>query len=876
MNSEQHATIYRKDYQVPEYLAEDLHLTFQLHETFTTVINRAVYTVNQDSSECTGRIRLFGEGLELLEIRLDGRELAADAYQLSEKDLTLVPGADRFELEIVTRIDPAANTSLEGLYRTSGNFCTQCEPEGFRKITYYQDRPDVLARFTTRIEGDRDQCPVMLSNGNLVDQGELADNRHFTVWQDPFPKPCYLFALVAGRLECIEDRFTTRSGRDVLLRIFVEERNREKCGHAMRSLKKAMKWDEEVFGLEYDLDVFMIVAVDDFNMGAMENKGLNIFNSKYVLASPETATDQDYIGIEGVVAHEYFHNWTGNRVTCRDWFQLSLKEGLTVFRDQEFSSDMNSRAVQRIDDVQLLKNFQFREDAGPMAHPVRPDSYVEINNFYTMTVYNKGAEVIRMMHTLLGAAGFRKGMDLYFDRHDGKAVTCDDFVAAMVDASGVDLDQFKLWYSQAGTPLVTVNGEWLAGEQRYVLTIRQVCPDTPGQSAKEPFHIPLAVGLLDRQGRDLLGLGKGGTEVLELREAEQSFSFPGIAEKPALSFLRGFSAPVAVAPGQTKEELTFLLAHDTDLYNRWNAASQLAGTIILDTVRTLQSGRTPVLDPFLVEAMRSNLRQSDSDKALLALALQLPAETYLAQRMEVIDPDNLHLAREFVKANLAAGLSQDFLRTYHENSETGTYQITPEAMGRRSLKNLALSYLMAAVPLQDEIYDLCCRQYTEGGNMTDTISALSAIAQVAGRKRREILEDFHTAWRHDPLVLDKWFTLQATAGLPDTLDEVIRLLDHPSFSIKNPNKVRALIGAFCAGNHYRFHDISGAGYTFLTDMVLELNTTNPQIAARLVSPMTSWRKYNTARQELMKGQLERILAADNLSGDVYEMAKKSL
>jgi aminopeptidase N len=876
MNSEQHATIYRKDYQVPEYLIESLHLTFQLHETFTTVIAGAVYAVNQDSSECTGRIRLYGEGLELLEIRLDGRKLAADAYQLTERDLTLVPGKDRFELEIVTRIDPAANTSLEGLYRTSGNFCTQCEPEGFRKITYYQDRPDVLTRFTTRIEGDRDQCPVMLSNGNLIERGELADNRHFVVWQDPFPKPCYLFALVAGRLECIEDRFTTRSGRDVLLRIFVEERNREKCGHAMLSLKKAMKWDEEVYGLEYDLDIFMIVAVDDFNMGAMENKGLNIFNSKYVLASPETATDQDYIGIEGVVAHEYFHNWTGNRVTCRDWFQLSLKEGLTVFRDQEFSSDMNSRAVQRIDDVQLLKNFQFREDAGPMAHPVRPDSYVEINNFYTMTVYNKGAEVIRMMHTLLGAAGFRKGMDLYFDRHDGKAVTCDDFVAAMADATGVNLDQFRRWYSQAGTPLVTVHGEWLAGEQRYVLNVRQSCPDTPGQKDKEPFHIPLAVGLLDRQGRDLLGLGKGGTEVLELREAEQTFSFPGIGEKPVLSFLRGFSAPVTLAPRQSREELVFLLAHDTDLYNRWNAASQLAETIILDTVRSLQSGQKPMLDPFFVEAVRSNLCQSGGDKALLALALQLPAETYLAQQMEVIDPDNLHLAREFVRTELSVGLSKDFLRTYHENSETGTYQITPEAIGRRSLKNLALSYLMAADPVQDEVYNLCCRQYAEGGNMTDIISALSSIAQVAGRKRQEILEDFHTAWRHDPLVLDKWFTLQAVSNLPETLNEVIRLLDHPSFSIKNPNKVRALIGAFCTGNHYRFHDISGAGYAFLSDRVLDLNTTNPQIAARLLSPLTSWRKYDPTRQELMKRQLERILAAENLSGDVYEVAKKSL
>lgn len=875
MSSEQqHVTLYRKDYQVPEYLVESLTLTFGLYDEYTVVTAKTVYRANQDSTDFSGRLKLNGERLELVEIRLDGEKLAPDAYQISDKELSLVPSADRFELEIVTRIDPAANTSLEGLYRSNGNFCTQCEAEGFRKITYYQDRPDVLTRFITRIEGDKEQCPVMLSNGNLIEKGDLADNRHFAVWQDPFPKPCYLFALVAGQLECIEDCFTTRSGRDIVLRIFVEERNREKCGHAMYSLKKAMKWDEDVYGLEYDLDIFMIVAVDDFNMGAMENKGLNIFNSKYILASPETATDLDYTGIEGVVAHEYFHNWTGNRVTCRDWFQLSLKEGLTVFRDQEFSSDMNSRAVQRIDDVQLLKNHQFREDSGPMAHPVRPDSYVEINNFYTMTVYNKGAEVIRMMHTLLGAAGFRKGMDLYFARHDGQAVTCDDFVAAMADATGTDLTQFQLWYSQAGTPSLNVHGEWLAEEQRYVLTVRQGCPDTPGQSDKKPFHIPLAVGLLDKQGRDLLG--DKGTKVLHLREAEQSFSFPDVPEKPILSFLRDFSAPVRVESFQTREEMIFLLSHDSNLFNRWNAASQLATAIILESVQTLQSGRKPELDPSFVEAIAASLRQSDTDKALLALALQLPSETFLAQQMEVIDPDNLHHAREFVRNKLSTILAEDFLRIYEENSETGPYLITPEAMGKRSLKNVALSYLLLGDSITDEIYNLCCRQCAESGNMTDTISALSCIAQIDGRNRLEILEDFHTAWRHDPLVLDKWFTLQAVSSLPNVLEEVIRLTGHASFSMKNPNKVRSLIGAFASGNHYRFHDISGKGYIFLADRILDLNGTNPQIAARLVSPLTIWKKYDPKRQEMMKKQLERILSSADLSGDVYEVVKKSM
>ncbi len=876
MSSEKHTTIFRKDYRVPEYLVEHIDLTFKLYDSLTQVTARAVYTANQQSTDFSGHLVLNGEKLELVEIRMDGRTLSAEEYQVNEKDLRLIPGKDRFELEIVTRIDPVANASLEGLYCSSGNFCTQCEAEGFRKITYYQDRPDVLSRFTTRIEGDLERCPVMLSNGNLLESGILQDGRHFAVWHDPFPKPCYLFALVAGKLAFIEDTFVTRSGRNITLRIYVEEHNKEKCGHAMRSLQKAMKWDEDVYGLEYDLDIFMIVAVEDFNMGAMENKGLNIFNAKYILASPETATDLDYMGIEGVVAHEYFHNWTGNRVTCRDWFQLSLKEGLTVFRDQEFSADMNSRAVQRIDDVQLLKNHQFREDAGPMAHPVRPDSFVEINNFYTMTVYNKGAEVIRMMHTLLGASGFRKGMDLYFARHDGQAVTCDDFVAAMADASGKDLGQFSRWYSQSGSPLLKVHEEWSAAENIYSVRVNQSCPETPGQRTKEPFHIPLAIGLLDKNGNDLLVSEEKGTQVLELRQPEETYTFRNIGEKPVLSFLRNFSAPVQVKSFQSREELAFLLAHDSDLFNRWNAASQLSESIILETVQALQRGKVPSLDSCFIEAIGSNLRKTAGDKALLALAMQLPAETYLAMQMDVIDPVMLHHGREFVRSELSKIFSREFHSLYEENKESGKYQISQEAMGKRALKNMALSYLMAGETTSDEYLTLCVNQYYCRANMTDTIAALSSINNLAVTQREEILEDFYTTWKHDPLVIDKWFTMQAVSSLEGTLEKVMQLMHNPSFSIKNPNKVRALIGAFGVGNHFRFHDISGSGYAFLADRILELDSFNPQIAARLVSPLTTWKRYDQQRQNLMCAQLKRILAADSISGEVFEIVKKSL
>ncbi len=872
MNTEQPTTIHRSDYTVFDYIVEKLDLNFQLFTEKTIVTAKARYRRNPDSKKKNPPLVLFGEEVELLSFKVNGEAL--DNFHLDTRSLRLDQPPEEFILEIVTVIKPAKNTSLEGLYRSNGNYCTQCEAEGFRKITYYPDRPDVLTRFTTRIEADRQECPILLSNGNLVDNGLLDDNRHFVVWEDPYPKPCYLFALVAGKLVSIEDEFVTRSGRIIELKIFVEERNSGKCEHAMRSLKKAMRWDEEVFGLEYDLDTFMIVAVDDFNMGAMENKGLNIFNSKYVLSTPETATDQDYLGIEGVIGHEYFHNWTGNRVTCRDWFQLSLKEGLTVFRDQEFSSDMNSRSVQRIDDVRVLKNFQFKEDSGPMAHPVRPDSYQEINNFYTATVYNKGAEVIRMMHTLLGAELFRKGIDLYFLRHDGQAVTCDDFVAAMSDASGIDLEQFKNWYSQAGTPVLQVEGKWLKEEAEYRLFIRQSCPDTPGQLHKNTYHMPITVGLLGANGNDLLA-DPHGSAVLHLREREQLFTFKNIKEKPIVSFLRDFSAPVKVENFQSREELALLMRADTNLFNRWDAASRLAGEVILELVKKLQKGQTPSIEEFYLDAVSESLEGKIEDPALLSFSLQLPSETTLAQEMDIIDPDALHMARQLVKNELARRNEKRFFAIYQKSKDNGTYAITPDAIGRRSLKNIALAYLMSLDPLPQEIKDLCNVQYHQATNMTDTVAALSNLVNLTDEIKNVALEDFYKKWVKDPLVLDKWFTIQAMSNLESTLDNVKRLTKNPSFSISNPNKVRALIGGFCSGNHVRFHVGSGEGYHFLTDMIEELNAINPQIAARLVSPLISWRRYDAKRQKLMLQELDRILTIKNLSSDVYEIVSKS-
>jgi aminopeptidase N len=867
--------IYRKDYSPFAFSLKTIDLKFELYDERTRVSARGSYKRNQNIAGPAPLI-LYGEELELLSLSVNGRDLESKEYLLDEKSLTILSPPAECVVEIVTQIYPDNNSSLEGLYRSSGNYCTQCEAEGFRKISYYPDRPDVLARFTTRIEADRDLYPVMLSNGNLINQGELDANRHFVEWHDPFPKPSYLFALVAGQLVAIEDQFTTRSGKIVELKIYVEKQNREKCQHAMISLKKSMRWDEDVFGLEYDLDTFMIVAVDDFNMGAMENKGLNIFNSKYILTSPESATDQDYLGVEGVVAHEYFHNWTGNRVTCRDWFQLSLKEGLTVFRDQQFSADMNSRAVQRIDDVRILKAVQFKEDSSPMAHPVRPDSYVEINNFYTATVYNKGAEVVRMIHTLIGAESFRRGMDLYFQRHDGQAVTCDDFVAAMSDASGVDLEQFKLWYSQSGTPILNVQTTWHKDRSEYRVVIHQRCPATPGQPEKQPFHMPVTIGLLGEDGGDLLTSSGQKSAQLELKEKEQSFVFQGITEQPVLSFLRDFSAPVRVEKFQSRKELAHLAAKDSNLYNRWDSANRLSGEVILEVAKSAGDGIETDVDQVLLEAVRESLLAPAVDKALLALAIQLPSETTLAQEMNIIYPGRLHRARQAVKKTIAGQNRQVLLRLYEENLDEGDYSLTPEAMGRRNLKNVCLNYLMALEPLPEEFVALCEKQYHQSANMTDTIAALAAIVNIDGQLRDEIFSQFADKWADNPLVMDKWFSLQAISLLPDTLDRVISLMSHPAFSITNPNKVRALVSGFCSGNHYRFHDPEGRGYRFLGDRILQLNSINPQIAARLVTPLINWQRYEPDRSQLMRGELLRIRDDDRLSRDVFEIVSKSL
>lgn len=870
------STIYLKDYLPPEFLIDQVNLWFDLGETETRVRSRLELRRNPAAQSHSPDLRLHGEQLELLALSLDGEPVVPAAYTQDDEGLTIRRVPDRFILESEVRILPQQNTALEGLYKSGGMFCTQCEAEGFRKITWYLDRPDVMSRFTTTVTADRQRYPVLLSNGNPSEAEGLEDGRHRITWTDPFPKPAYLFALVAGDLRAIEDSHTTPSGRQVALRIYVEPENIDKCAHAMASLKQAMRWDEQCYGREYDLDIYMIVAVNDFNMGAMENKGLNVFNSKYVLASPATATDRDFQGIESVIAHEYFHNWTGNRITCRDWFQLSLKEGLTVFRDQEFSADMGSRGVKRIEDVRLLRAHQFAEDAGPMAHPVRPDSYMEINNFYTVTVYEKGAEVVRMQSNLLGAEAFRRGTDLYFERFDGQAVTTDDFVQCMADAGGRDLGQFKRWYSQAGTPELDIRGAYDAAAQTYTLTVEQHCPATPGQPDKEPFLIPLAVGLLDSRGANLALRLRGesaaiqGTRMLEINEPRQQFVFEQVPEAPVPSLLRGFSAPVKVRFDYSNEQLMFLMAHDSDGFSRWDAAQTLAQRILLQLVAD-PNGVVP--DGF-IQAFRQALTDSASDPALLAEVLTLPGEGYLGDQMAEVDVEGIHRAREQLKSTLATELKEELLAVYRANEVTGEYRPDATAIGRRSLRNLALGYLMQ---LEDQaLQALCVAQYRAGHNMTDVICALSLLADRDTPEAAGLLEAFYQQWQGDPLVLDKWFSLQALSKRPDTLARVQALLQHPAFSMANPNKVRALIGAFCSGNPVRFHAADGSGYRFLGDRVLELDGLNPQVASRMVRLMTRWQRYDPARQQLMRAQLERILKTEGISRDVFEIASKSL
>ncbi len=869
-------TIHRLDYRRPDYLVDSVDLFFDLDETETRVRSRlSVRAVEPGAGH---PLVLDGRDLQLEEILIDNLPLDPEAYRLDEERLTVFAVPAACTVETLVRIRPAANTSLEGLYLSGGLLTTQCEAEGFRKITYFPDRPDVLARYTVTIEADGEKYPVLLSNGNLVAEEELANNRRRVRWQDPFPKPSYLFALVAGRLACLRDEFVTASGRTVQLAIYADARHIGACGHAMASLKQAMRWDEERYGLECDLDTYMIVAVSDFNMGAMENKGLNVFNASRLLARPETATDADYQGIEAVVAHEYFHNWTGNRVTCRDWFQLSLKEGLTVFRDQQFSAERVTGPLQRIRDVQLLRGTQFPEDAGPMAHPVRPDSYIEINNFYTMTVYYKGAEVVRMLHNLLGEAGFRRGMDLYFRRHDGEAVTCDDFVAAMEAANGVDLGQFRRWYEQAGTPELEVVTDWDAAAGAFSLSLRQSCAATPGQEKKKNFLIPLALGLLDRKGRELpLRLvGEAApwpatTRVLELRETAETYTFVGLEEEPVPSLLRGFSAPVKLRLPRSERDLAFLAAHDPDPFNRWEGMQQLMMGAILGLVEQAEE-ETTSLD-LLIEAMGGILSLSALDHGFAALCLALPSETYLGEQQKIIDVDGIHHARQRLRKTVARRLAAPLRAVAAANFASEPYRYDSREAGRRSLRNTCLAYLAVGGEAAD--LALCLQQFEGADNMTDQLGALAALAGCQGPQRQTALAAFYERWLHEPLVVDKWLAVQAASSLPGTLAEVERLTTHPSFEPRNPNKVRALLGTFAAANPFHFHDSSGRGYRFLADWILRLDKMNPHTAARLAGSLSRWRRYDQGRRALMRAELERLAAA-RLSPATYEIVSKSL
>ena len=883
MRTDNPPTIFREQYTPPAYFVDTVDMGFDLDPVETRVITRIALTRNVASDDHT--ITLSGDELRLISISMNGKQLDEQAFQLVDGNLLIANAPDQADLEIETALVPQNNTSLMGLYVSSGNFFTQCEAEGFRKITFFPDRPDVMAKYTVMLRADKAAYPVLLSNGNLIDQGELANGRHFALWEDPFKKPSYLFALVAGKLVCQEEIMRLKSGRDVLLQVWVEPGNLDKTQHAMDSLKNSITWDQERFGLELDLDRFMIVAVGDFNMGAMENKGLNVFNTKFVLANPRIATDVDYANIEAVVGHEYFHNWTGNRVTCRDWFQLSLKEGLTVFRDQEFSADLvgseSGRAVKRIEDVRVLRQAQFPEDAGPMAHSVRPDSYLEINNFYTVTIYEKGAEVVRMYQTLFGRDGFRKGMDLYFERHDGQAVTCNDFRAAMVDANGRDLSQFERWYSQAGTPQVRASTRFDSAAGTYAITLTQHCAATPGQPDKLPFHIPVAVGLLDRQGKDMALVLQGQTAasatpqhtlVLELTEAEQTFVFTGVTEQPVPSILRDFSAPVVLSIDYSDEELAFLMANDSDAFNRWEAGQRLATRRLLALVDVANDGKAAA-DTLLARALRATLNDRQLGTSFREVILTLPSETMIAEAMTVVEPQAIRAARQSLRLALATTLRTDLEAAYADNQTPGAYQPDAISSGKRALKNVALALL---AELDDApVHELAQKQLDEASNMTDRLAALAVLINTGAPGRDAALAGFYQEFEADPLVIDKWFTLQAMARDTDVA-AVRTLMQHPAFTLKNPNRARSLIFSFCNGNPAQFHASDGSGYAFWAEQVIALNGINAQVAARLARSLDRWRKYAPARQELMQQALQQIAAAPALSTDVQEVISKAI
>ncbi len=865
------STHYLQDYRPSDFLIDEIKLHVSLYDDHALVRSELRLRRNPQVQDDQAPLVLDGEQLELIRIEVDGQTLADHAYQVDDEHLRIYTLPEHCTIRIENRIHPHLNTALEGLYVSQGNVFTQCEPQGFRRITYFLDRPDVLARYTTTIEAERERYPVLLSNGNREAQGALADGRHFVTWHDPFPKPSYLFALVAGDLAQVPDVFTTASGRRVDLHFYVCSGDEAKCTHAIASLKRAMRWDEEQYGREYDLDLFMVVAVSDFNMGAMENKGLNLFNSQYVLASRETATDSDYEHIEAVVAHEYFHNWTGNRITCRNWFQLSLKEGLTVFREQQFCADMHSAAVKRIQDVQRLRTTQFPEDAGPLAHPVRPASYIEINNFYTPTVYEKGAEVIRMLHVLLGPAGFRRGMDLYFTRHDGQAVTIDDFVAALADANELDLQEFKRWYDQSGTPHIEARREYDPATRCLRLILRQHTAPTRGQPDKQPLVIPVRMGLLNAAG-ERLPMRVADTDdvllerVLQLREAEQVFEFQDVEAPAIASLLRGFSAPVHLHHDLSRDERLLLVAHDQDAFNRWDAAQQLMAEVILQAVRG-QGTIEP--DPALIDALAAILTDAHDDPAWAAEVLEVPAYDYLVGLMEPVVPDALEQARMRFQRMLGQALEPEFKRSYE------ALKAVDEA-GARRLKNRCLAYLCATEETPQHYADCCHLQYLRADNMTDALAALSCLSRWRWTQTDAALADFYQRWQTEDLVVNKWFSLQATAQRDDVLCQVRSLLGHPAFNIRNPNRARALIGAFCRGNPRYFHAADGSGYAFLFEQIEVLAALNPQVAARLAGSLTGYRRYAQPWHDAMRGTLNKILQIKELPKDVYEVVEKSM
>jgi len=873
MKEGQPQAVYLKDYTPPHFFIDQVYLEFELGEEATIVTSHMQIRSNPDYGDASQILDLHGEDQDLQFIELDEVRLNAEQYSCSDEALLIPNVPKQFSLVIQTRITPQANTSLEGLYKSSGNFCTQCEAQGFRKITYFLDRPDVMSKFTVRIQADKSRYPVLLSNGNLKEEGVVGD-QHFAIWEDPFPKPSYLFALVAGDLVFLEGSHRTTSGKDIVLRIYTEEHNADKCEHALRSLQKAMQWDEQRFGLECDLDIYMIVAVDDFNMGAMENKGLNIFNSSCVLARADTSTDAEFMHIEAVVAHEYFHNWTGNRVTCRDWFQLSLKEGLTVFRDQEFTSDVTSRAAKRISDVRSLRAYQFAEDASPMAHPVRPASFMEINNFYTLTVYEKGAEIVRMYQTMFGVDGFRKGMDLYFQRHDGQAVTTDDFAAAMADSNNADLTEFKRWYEQAGTPVVKVKDHWDAATNSYQMECQQSCPPTHESNDKQPFFIPIKTSLLKEDGGCLVD-----SQILNLNQHQQKFEFKDVASKPVPDLLQEFSAPVQLQYDYTNDQLALLLKHSSDSFNRWNAGNRLALNVLLEKIVNKKVANKAISKEIssiatLKEALAHAIEPNVTEASLLAELLILPNEKDLEEHLEIIDMRVCVSACDELQKEIAQHLEVALLNTYRACFKNIEYQYNADEMARRRLQNVCLQLLCTLN--KDEYRLFAVEQFQQANNMTEQVGAINALIHVESEQREQVLSAFENKWLNDNLVMDKWFAMHARSKIPSALDNVQSLMQHSVFTISNPNKVRSLIGAFAGQNAYHFHNPDGSGYEFVAQQVITLNDKNPQIASRLVRTLMNWRKYVDPCGEKMHQQLERIAQHKTLSKDVFEIVSKSL